>query len=173
MVLNPRTNLPDRKSTRLNSSHGYISYAVFCLKKKKKTTDPALRRWRSVRPIARLHSPQGGEPRASICPVTTCIPLCTIRTRVIAHMLVLGTQLAACRQTRNIVIRQRLGYSMSHRARHQPGARIVARRQVHVRRLSIVLTSDEAAQRRDFFFFFKCSGPPRLLPFSPPRPSPN
>src|SRR2546422_6579081 len=33
-----RTRRPglDRKSTRLNSSHGYISYAVFCLKKKKK-----------------------------------------------------------------------------------------------------------------------------------------
>src|SRR2546422_4170923 len=30
------TTRPDRKSTRLNSSHGYISYAVFCLKKKKK-----------------------------------------------------------------------------------------------------------------------------------------
>src|SRR2546422_2047538 len=29
-------SLRDRKSTRLNSSHGYISYAVFCLKKKKK-----------------------------------------------------------------------------------------------------------------------------------------
>src|SRR2546422_2247122 len=29
----------DRKSTRLNSSHGYISYAVFCLKKKKKQTN--------------------------------------------------------------------------------------------------------------------------------------
>src|SRR2546429_3511487 len=29
----------DRKSTRLNSSHGYISYAVFCLKKKKTTTN--------------------------------------------------------------------------------------------------------------------------------------
>src|SRR6266550_5222709 len=28
----------DRKSTRLNSSHGYISYAVFCLKKKNKTS---------------------------------------------------------------------------------------------------------------------------------------
>src|SRR5687768_18129413 len=28
----------DRKSTRLNSSHGYISYAVFCLKKKNKIT---------------------------------------------------------------------------------------------------------------------------------------
>src|SRR2546429_2676797 len=30
----------DRKSTRLNSSHGYISYAVFCLKKKKKKYTP-------------------------------------------------------------------------------------------------------------------------------------
>src|SRR3989449_3618886 len=30
------TFLRDRKSTRLNSSHGYISYAVFCLKKKKR-----------------------------------------------------------------------------------------------------------------------------------------
>src|SRR2546422_4790863 len=28
----------DRKSTRLNSSHGYISYAVFCLKKKKRSS---------------------------------------------------------------------------------------------------------------------------------------
>src|SRR2546422_6407687 len=32
----------DRKSTRLNSSHGYISYAVFCLKKKNNTTHPVL-----------------------------------------------------------------------------------------------------------------------------------
>src|SRR2546429_3585787 len=31
----PLANQLDRKSTRLNSSHGYISYAVFCLKKKK------------------------------------------------------------------------------------------------------------------------------------------
>src|SRR5256884_7301640 len=30
------SNSTDRKSTRLNSSHGYISYAVFCLKKKKR-----------------------------------------------------------------------------------------------------------------------------------------
>src|SRR2546422_6203030 len=33
----PSRQMGDRKSTRLNSSHGYISYAVFCLKKKKKT----------------------------------------------------------------------------------------------------------------------------------------
>src|SRR5256885_6519154 len=34
----PRPGGGDRKSTRLNSSHLVISYAVFCLKKKKKTT---------------------------------------------------------------------------------------------------------------------------------------
>src|SRR5438105_6058057 len=32
----------DRKSTRLNSSHEWISYAVFCLKKKKRTEPPKL-----------------------------------------------------------------------------------------------------------------------------------
>src|SRR5687768_17736812 len=37
----PLRERQDRKSTRLNSSHGYISYAVFCLKKKKsKHTSP-------------------------------------------------------------------------------------------------------------------------------------
>src|SRR2546429_5180373 len=34
-IPNSLPNSGDRKSTRLNSSHGYISYAVFCLKKKK------------------------------------------------------------------------------------------------------------------------------------------
>src|SRR2546429_4575986 len=52
----------DRKSTRLNSSHGYISYAVFCLKKKttktvrtkmtmktyEKTTSVVINRWRTL-----------------------------------------------------------------------------------------------------------------------------
>src|SRR5256885_3922887 len=36
----PPTSEPDRKSTRLNSSHLVISYAVFCLKKKKKKSPP-------------------------------------------------------------------------------------------------------------------------------------
>src|SRR2546429_6601329 len=35
-------NQADRKSTRLNSSHGYISYAVFCLKKKTTTLPPLM-----------------------------------------------------------------------------------------------------------------------------------
>src|SRR5687768_18181455 len=37
--LRRETRAQDRKSTRLNSSHGYISYAVFCLKKKNKMSD--------------------------------------------------------------------------------------------------------------------------------------
>src|SRR2546422_7049422 len=41
----------DRKSTRLNSSHGYISYAVFCLKKKKK-----YRTRQRPRPLRSSHS---------------------------------------------------------------------------------------------------------------------
>src|SRR2546422_2351512 len=36
----PLAGTRDRKSTRLNSSHGYISYAVFCLKKKNKPPNP-------------------------------------------------------------------------------------------------------------------------------------
>src|SRR2546422_1346474 len=40
----------DRKSTRLNSSHGYISYAVFCLKKKNSgiSLSENVRAWRSM-----------------------------------------------------------------------------------------------------------------------------
>src|SRR5258708_8612426 len=37
-ILSGKSSKPDRKSTRLNSSHQIISYAVFCLKKKKSTT---------------------------------------------------------------------------------------------------------------------------------------
>src|SRR3712207_8284106 len=44
-------SIVDRKSTRLNSSHANISYAVFCLKKKRKggTRVPSQRRWPSRR----------------------------------------------------------------------------------------------------------------------------
>src|SRR2546429_4209473 len=43
----------DRKSTRLNSSHGYISYAVFCLKKKKKSLHPHVSTASARTPTAR------------------------------------------------------------------------------------------------------------------------
>src|SRR2546422_4961179 len=46
----------DRKSTRLNSSHGYISYAVFCLKKKKKETTMSSARYEGVRDYPLLHA---------------------------------------------------------------------------------------------------------------------
>src|SRR5256886_5684634 len=42
----------DRKSTRLNSSHSQISYAVFCLKKKKQTTRRALIPRKTPHPVS-------------------------------------------------------------------------------------------------------------------------
>src|SRR2546422_3136357 len=46
----------DRKSTRLNSSHGYISYAVFCLKKKNRQRLAPIRyRLRCTRPLLSAH----------------------------------------------------------------------------------------------------------------------
>src|SRR3712207_8184672 len=40
VLIDPDNLIGDRKSTRLNSSHANISYAVFCLKKKKQTSTP-------------------------------------------------------------------------------------------------------------------------------------
>src|SRR2546426_3422056 len=65
----PRLCIRDRKSTRLNSSHLVISYAVFCLKKKKRT--------KSIEPhdvpIRQLESP---DHRAVLrVPVTHIVPL--------------------------------------------------------------------------------------------------
>src|SRR2546429_1219524 len=70
----------DRKSTRLNSSHGYISYAVFCLKKKKKdriTTgrDKLLQAEQLHEPGLPAEIPRSHAPlvaRASIDLITAC-----------------------------------------------------------------------------------------------------
>src|SRR2546429_6404816 len=51
----------DRKSTRLNSSHGYISYAVFCLKKKT-AAEPSCRRERHLARARRV------THTAAVCP---------------------------------------------------------------------------------------------------------
>src|SRR2546430_13509421 len=48
----------DRKSTRLNSSHSQISYAVFCLKKKKKRSTDRLTIHISITQLPRLRCPQ-------------------------------------------------------------------------------------------------------------------
>src|SRR5205085_3283752 len=52
----------DRKSTRLNSSHSQISYAVFCLKKKKDEAELDAARWR--------HSPWSPRSRRICCDST-------------------------------------------------------------------------------------------------------
>src|SRR2546429_4030710 len=50
--------LGDRKSTRLNSSHGYISYAVFCLKKKKKNPIPFVTSYVPLLSLVAVHISQ-------------------------------------------------------------------------------------------------------------------
>src|SRR5256885_3423889 len=71
-----RRELEDRKSTRLNSSHLVISYAVFCLKKKNQrisvrccgpTSDPPA----SPHPTKHLEVPQGPEQRSMQSSVTS------------------------------------------------------------------------------------------------------
>src|SRR2546430_6735917 len=52
-----RSHITDRKSTRLNSSHSQISYAVFCLKKKKKYKTPRKR----ARPAIGIPYPHQSE----------------------------------------------------------------------------------------------------------------
>src|SRR5256885_13290982 len=60
-----RLHLRDRKSTRLNSSHLVISYAVFCLKKKRTRQQLTTRRSQCGRVTSRLppSAPLGGEAR--------------------------------------------------------------------------------------------------------------
>src|SRR2546429_6269792 len=56
----------DRKSTRLNSSHGYISYAVFCLKKKKHQVIAADRTGRSTPKFGKSPIPKRCTPGGSL-----------------------------------------------------------------------------------------------------------
>src|SRR2546421_3732866 len=58
-ILRPRSS-EDRKSTRLNSSHDQISYAVFCLKKKKKSATPHDLRFRSAADLDLVRSTARG-----------------------------------------------------------------------------------------------------------------
>src|SRR2546429_1766573 len=59
-------NMTDRKSTRLNSSHGYISYAVFCLKKKKVDSLRPLRTRAMPAPTSKTKATQEREARCYI-----------------------------------------------------------------------------------------------------------
>src|SRR5256884_3398030 len=81
----------DRKSTRLNSSHGYISYAVFCLKKKKQKQADILQAFpRLLRPRPRAQPrtprpplppiPDGPRRAATLLHLTsTCCPITATR----------------------------------------------------------------------------------------------
>src|SRR3989449_1232053 len=64
----------DRKSTRLNSSHGYISYAVFCLKKKKKNRHHLrIRKPTAQRCTTPAHSTNKTDTTTALKPNTTAV----------------------------------------------------------------------------------------------------
>src|SRR2546430_3478881 len=76
-IRSAKRHRPDRKSTRLNSSHSQISYAVFCLKKKNKNQTPFLARlgcpW--VAPASPFHVPALRFPPASPPPLVRFVHL--------------------------------------------------------------------------------------------------
>src|SRR2546429_866059 len=74
----------DRKSTRLNSSHGYISYAVFCLKKKK--TAEMTSETQTVMLLPILSPPQS--------PLKSSYALCLPRIRILVTSYVLVVSLS-------------------------------------------------------------------------------
>src|SRR5205085_7241589 len=65
--LRRRSSAIDRKSTRLNSSHSQISYAVFCLKKKKLIHPFSLDLPKTQRPGQSSHSERGGTSGLATC----------------------------------------------------------------------------------------------------------
>src|SRR6202035_609314 len=72
------TRMSDRKSTRLNSSHLVISYAVFCLKKKKPSESaPAASAARGLHPTC-------GHTLRRICQLVHCASRCSEQQRVVA-----------------------------------------------------------------------------------------
>src|SRR3989304_1160500 len=62
-MISPKRLGQDRKSTRLNSSHGYISYAAFCLKKKKDKREFSLTRSGRRAPRLPRPAPRRGAER--------------------------------------------------------------------------------------------------------------
>src|SRR2546429_5315225 len=65
----------DRKSTRLNSSHGYISYAVFCLKKKKHDLSPHVWRWAERLSAADRKQTVDAIACSAVATITCVLPL--------------------------------------------------------------------------------------------------
>src|SRR2546429_36008 len=86
----------DRKSTRLNSSHGYISYAVFCVKKKKWFLLPRV-------PRLMIHTPTAIRIFVCLCMVQLIAVIISMRCPLCGHflqvamtlILVVGSAIAA------------------------------------------------------------------------------
>src|SRR5689334_24632418 len=75
----------DRKSTRLNSSHSSISYAVFCLKKKKKKQTPQAKRHITIPTHNTLDQAPPATPAPHTCHPQHAHPLHQLKRKTRPH----------------------------------------------------------------------------------------
>src|SRR5256884_334817 len=165
--------IEDRKSTRLNSSHGYISYAVFCLKKKtdRDWSDPSARHQflaEIVTDARRLLRWTGGAPEGDGAPAV----------RAAAALL-------------EQLLRQEGGGGESRQAFADAGRELVAKVPqesdngwLFPKRAFVIDAAQETVtcpegqttarftREKDVFFFLFFRPPPNSPPFPDPSPSP-
>src|SRR5256884_512618 len=162
----------DRKSTRLNSSHGYISYAVFCLKKKKKALSKLVQflcrpaQTRRTTSIFRTHAQILLQGRVSLARLSRLqhnenTPTCDLLT----YLLV--------RQEDNVLALMALRVGGNHLAHDY-----VPVKQIPISAMSISTYDLSQSfflilrQNLFIFFFFNDPAPPEISPFPLPAPLP-
>src|SRR5256884_545048 len=170
---NVRSEAGDRKSTRLNSSHGYISYAVFCLKKKKDNrslnrTRPSSASWESLcRELRRAARP---TPVAAVHLIRQ-----TSRARNEHHTQHAAPAASQSRQAVTMASQQaRARSEVSQHARQAPVKRRRCAPNVWPALAYEIAfaTASWLPTRELLFFFFNYPAPPEISSFPLPAPFP-
>src|SRR2546430_316426 len=160
----------DRKSTRLNPSHSQISYAVFCLKKKKKetpTSSQSRMRARAVTSVCTGVRAATCWARAATSIVRSWRCQTTAEERWVAVQWTLKRRVIVSRTVGCDEVASDVVMGREARVRHltrRPGDPREARPR------SYRGGGTRASGATAYFFFFKCSAHPGHPPSSPPRP---
>src|SRR5256884_78293 len=145
----------DRKSTRLNSSHGYISYAVFCLKKKKKWLGATIFN-KSIQTKLSVLTYKLFSIRMYLNFGMNVITVTNTYTECLVHLTKRDYDATAINQRRK-----------------QNGKREMRFRMGKVNVAYVLFEYPVKTKLIKFFFFFKKTGPPRNLHSSPTPLSPK
>src|SRR2546429_378197 len=162
----------DRKSTRLNSSHGYISYAVFCLKKK---IDSALRLYKSSLPgrhrgTALRYSPADRAKARILSP-----RLFTMLNVICSSDYIIDSAIAPITYFHTDI--SRVAFSLPTRL-HIQRPRNPEHPQLRIEEITTVCPSflvikNKTPSGHHYFFFFINPGPPEFSSFPPPDALPS